>query len=189
MTNPLPSEVIAGAIHHMNTNHPHHLLAYARELAGCQWAESAELTALDANGFSLLARATSREETHRLTFPEPATDANSLRTAFIALALQADAPDGIRRVVRASIPTQKASRYLKALCNHFDRKATAHYDDFKGHVQFPFGECELLADDNALHLTVIAESETMLERTKYVVADHLVRFANKETLQVNWIAV
>ena len=90
---------------------------------------------------------------------------------------------------QATVPTQKAARYLKALCNHFDRKATASYDDVNGRVQFPFGECTLQAQADALQITVVAESETMLARTKHVVADHLVRFGHKEELQVNWLEI
>ena len=85
--------------------------------------------------------------------------------------------------------TTKASRYLKALCNHFDRKANARYDDSSGHVQFPFGECTLRATEDALLIQVVAESETMLARVKHVVADHLVRFGVNEELVVNWVDV
>lgn len=94
--------------------------------------------------------------------------------------------DGIQRVATARVMTLKASRYLKALCNHFDRKANAHYDDTSGQIQFPFGECTLEVIDDALLIQVVAESETMFTRVKHVVADHLVRFAVKEELTVNW---
>jgi hypothetical protein len=87
----------------------------------------------------------------------------------------------------AHVETAKASRYLKALCNHFARKVTACYDDVNGRVQFPFGDCELHATADALHITVTAVDETMLARTKDVVADHLVRFGEKEELAVNWV--
>lgn len=90
-------------------------------------------------------------------------------------------------VAYACVETAKALRYLKALCNHFDRKVTASYDDVNGCIQFPFGDCELHAAADALLITVSAESETMLARTKDVVADHLVRFGEKEELAVNWV--
>lgn len=93
----------------------------------------------------------------------------------------------IHWIATAHVATPKASRYLKALCNHFDRKVNARYDDTSGQVQFPFGECTLQVVDDALHLQVIAESETMLTRVKHVVADHLVRFAAKEELIVDWV--
>lgn len=87
---------------------------------------------------------------------------------------------------QARVATPKASRYLKALCNHFDRKVEAHYDDESGHIHFPFGDCELRAEAEELLISVSAADETMLARLKDVVADHLVRFGNKEELVVNW---
>jgi len=105
----------------------------------------------------------------------------------IHLADQADPADGNQRVATARVMTPKASRYLKALCNHFDRKANAHYDDTSGQIQFPFGACTLQVVDEALLLQVTAESETMFTRVKHVVADHLVRFAVKEELTVHWV--
>ncbi len=87
----------------------------------------------------------------------------------------------------AQVETAKASRYLKALCNHFARKVTASYDDDYGRVQFPFGDCELRATTNALLITVTAVDETMFVTAKAVVADHLVRFGEKEELTVNWV--
>lgn len=175
------------AMHHMNEDHAATLLAYARVLAGCSWAESAEMTAIDAHGCELLVRAHGREETHRIPFPEPATDAAALRQTFIQLAQQADVPDGRQHTAVAEVATPKASRYLKALCNHFARKVTATYDDNHGRVNFPFGDCQLQATDSTLHLTVTAESEAMFIRTKEVVADHLVRFSANEELIVTWV--
>lgn len=87
----------------------------------------------------------------------------------------------------AHVRTAKASRYLKALCNHFARKVEARYDDDYGRVQFPFGDCELQATADALHMTVTAVDETMFVTAKAVVADHLVRFGEKDELTVNWV--
>lgn len=87
----------------------------------------------------------------------------------------------------ARVETAKAPRYLKALCNHFAHKVTASYDDMNGRIQFPFGDCELNATADALYITVTAPDEMMFARTKDVVADHLVRFGEKEELTVTWL--
>ena len=42
----------------------------------------------------------------------------------------------------ASVPTVKVSRYLKALCNFFDRKVSATYDEVLGKVEFGFAYCK-----------------------------------------------
>lgn len=112
---------------------------------------------------------------------------NERRLANVQLDEKADPPDGIQRVATAHVETAKASRYLKALCNHFDRKAVATYDDENGCVQFPFGHCDLHAKEDALLITITADSETRFNRTKYVVADHLIRFGSKEELHVIWV--
>lgn len=184
----LSEEVVQGVIQHLNADHQLALLNYARRLAGAFWAQSAEVTQVDVIGFDLLVRGENgRTDTVRIPFQEPIQSPNELRLAFVNLAAQADPADGVQRVATAQVDTPKASRYLKALCNHFDRKANARYDDNSGHVQFPFGECTLQATENALLIQVVAESETMFARVKNVVSDHLVRFGVNEELVVDWV--
>lgn len=184
----LPEEIVQGAIQHLNADHQSAVLNYARQLAGVEWAQSAEVIAVDAAGFDVLVRdGNGRSETHHIHFLEPIQSPNELRMAFVNLADQADPTDGVQRVANAQVDTPKASRYLKALCNHFDRKAEARYDDNSGHVKFPFGECVLHVVEDTLLLQVTAESDTMFARVKHVVADHLVRFGTNEELVVNWV--
>lgn len=85
------------------------------------------------------------------------------------------------------VKTEKASRYLKALCNHFDRKVQATYDDNHGDVQFGFGTCQMDAADDVLTLNIQADDAEQLERVKQVVGGHLVRFAPNESLEVDWV--
>lgn len=84
------------------------------------------------------------------------------------------------------VETDKASRYLKALCNHFNRKVTAEYDDNHGTVQFGFGNCEMDADNGVLIIRIEAADAENFARIKYVVADHLARFSGDEGLRVEW---
>ena len=183
----LPSEVGQGMIQHLNADHQPALLNYAKRLAGAFWAQSAKVTHIDVVGFDLLVRGENgRTESVRIPFPEPIQSPNELRMVFVQLADQADPAVGVQRVATAQVETAKASRYLKALCNHFDRKAEARYDDNKGHVKFPFGECTLSAEEDVLRIEVAAESETKFARVKYVVADHLIRFGVNEELVVDW---
>lgn len=87
---------------------------------------------------------------------------------------------------QATVETPKASRYLKALCNHFNRKVTAEYDDHHGKVQFGFACCEMDADDQQLVIRVQAEDDVNFGRVKYIVSDHLERFSGDAGLQVEW---
>jgi hypothetical protein len=89
-------------------------------------------------------------------------------------------------ISHATVQTHKASRYLKALCNHFNRKVTAVYDDNHGSVQFGFGNCEMDATDTALVIHIQSDTDENFTRVKYVVADHLERFSGDEQLRVEW---
>lgn len=91
------------------------------------------------------------------------------------------------KTANAHVETAKASRYLKALCNHFNRKVTAEYDDNHGSVQFGFGRCEMDATPDALIIRVQAQDDENFARVKHVVADHLERFAVNDALQVQWV--
>ena len=88
---------------------------------------------------------------------------------------------------QTTVETPKASRYLKALCNHFNRKVTAEYSDTTGNVQFGFADCQMEADNQKLVIHIQAESEENFGRVKFVVTDHLVRFANNEDVAVVWV--
>lgn len=88
---------------------------------------------------------------------------------------------------QAKVETEKAERYLKALCNHFNRKVTAEYTDNHGTVQFGFGYCEMDADTQSLIIRIQADNDENFARVKYVVSDHLERFSGDEGLKVNWV--
>lgn len=81
--------IAPGAIRHMNEDHSHNLLDYARVLAGLPWAEEAEMTDLDQFGFDLVVRGGGRIHHVRLPFEPPLTSADQLRPALIVLAQRA----------------------------------------------------------------------------------------------------
>lgn len=85
------------------------------------------------------------------------------------------------------VETPKASRYLKALCNHFDRKVTATYNDNHGNVQFSIGTCEMDADDQGLRFRAEADNAENLNGVKEVISSHLERFSGEDALQVQWV--
>jgi nitroreductase len=82
---PLAAEAIA----HMNADHADAVLAYARGLAGLQWAEAATLIALDANGMELQVRGQGQRVTARVPFEPPLRGADELRPALVAMAQRA----------------------------------------------------------------------------------------------------
>ncbi|HIL23173.1 MAG TPA: DUF2218 domain-containing protein [Alcanivorax sp.] len=81
--------------------------------------------------------------------------------------------------------TGQASLYLKKLCRHFSHKLETQFDDHNGVIRFPFGTCELSADEQALHLHCQAGSND-LERLREIIDSHLARFTTREPLTLRW---
>ena len=175
---------------YLNDELPRTVLEVSRKLGDAPDAQSAKVLGIDPSGVDLsITGENELVKFVRIDFPHPAADPNDMRGMLMGLVDSVDEADGVARVATARVETPRASRYLRALCNHFDRKVQAEYDDNEGHIHFPFGECELRAEADALLITVSADSEVRMARTRHVVADHLLRFAQKETLQVDWVTV
>ncbi len=86
----------------------------------------------------------------------------------------------------ALVPTASASRYLQQLCKHFAHKLPVTFDEHAGSITFAIGECGLAADDGALTITATSPGEAELEQLKDVIIRHLVRFAFREDIPVEW---
>lgn len=89
-----------------------------------------------------------------------------------------------RRV--AVVRTGHASRYLQQLCKHFGHKLPVEFDERQGRIGFSIGDCRLMAADGALRIDVEATIPDDIERLQDVVARHLVRFAFREELVIDW---
>ena len=86
----------------------------------------------------------------------------------------------------AAITTEQASRYLQQLCKHFAHKRPVTFDEHAGEISFSVGDCRLKAEDHTLRLSLTAPNAEDMEQLKDVVVRHLVRFAFREELQVDW---
>ena len=86
----------------------------------------------------------------------------------------------------ATLETDKAERWMKALCNHFARKRTARYEGNKGYIDFGDGKCELTATPGLLQFRAEAETAEGLEHIKRAVGGHLGRFTPGEEIQLTW---
>ena len=86
----------------------------------------------------------------------------------------------------AEVATPQAARYLAQLCKHFQHKLPVTWDEKAGHIAFSMGECRLSAKDNLLTLSLASPGDAELERLQDVVARHLLRFAFREALDVQW---
>ena len=90
-------------------------------------------------------------------------------------------------VANANFQTDKAARYMKALCNHFGRKIEAKYEDNEGWIDFPFGRCDLRADNDGLSIRVEGHDTPTLLQLKRVVGSHLERFTQNELVSLDWM--
>jgi hypothetical protein len=51
---------------------------------------------------------------------------------------------------------------------------------------FDMGECRLIADDGVLNLSLSSSDDAQMAQLQDVVARHLVRFAFREELKIDW---
>lgn len=87
----------------------------------------------------------------------------------------------------STFETERASRYLQAMCRHFAHKVSVSYDAAKGKAEMPYGLLNMRAAGNTLHFEIEADDDHLLDRMKYVVEAHIVRFAFREKLKkLNW---
>ncbi len=89
---------------------------------------------------------------------------------------------------KAVVITEHASKYLQQLCKHFAHKVSVDYDAAQGKVDFPFGDCIMLADEAALTIECSAKTDEELARAQHVIDDHLTRFAWREKPEIAWQA-
>ncbi|HWK12791.1 MAG TPA: DUF2218 domain-containing protein [Rhizobiaceae bacterium] len=94
-------------------------------------------------------------------------------------------PENAARRV-ALVRTDHASRYLQQLCKHFAHKLPVEFDPERGLIRFAMGDCRLKAEDGGLRLEIEAPNPDDIERLGNVVANHLIRFAFREEMQVEW---
>lgn len=87
-----------------------------------------------------------------------------------------------------SVRTQNGGRYLKRLCKHWSHKFDVSYTDEEGRVPFGDGRlCVLKASAGSLDIEVEAPDSEAIPRLEQVVADHLVRMADRDQLsELSW---
>lgn len=86
------------------------------------------------------------------------------------------------------VRTPEASRWLQRLCHHFSRKIAVRYDEHEGHAEFPWGLCDMRADDTALHFACRAQDAQQLARVRFAIDEHVKLFSRKHPLAVQWHA-
>ena len=86
----------------------------------------------------------------------------------------------------AHVPTESGSRYLQQLCKHWGHKYPVSFDPMHGEINLPMGPVRMDATPSELVVALETEDAAALDRFEGVVAEHVSRFAHRETLQFNW---
>lgn len=87
----------------------------------------------------------------------------------------------------ALAPTPNGTRYAEQMCKHFRHKAEAVFENGAGAVDFKFATATLTPTPEGLRLACAAGDLIGLARAKYVLEDHLLRFAFRENLpRLDW---
>ncbi len=84
------------------------------------------------------------------------------------------------------IVTKEGSSYIRKLCKHFVHKVPVSYTETTGRAELPTGLCLMQANENELAFTITADSEENIAKAEDVVVRHLVQFAFREELVINW---
>ncbi|WP_439530214.1 DUF2218 domain-containing protein [Pannonibacter sp.] len=86
----------------------------------------------------------------------------------------------------AEAVTPAASKYLQQLCKHFAHKVTCEWTPETARVDFPFGDCRMTAEGDRLTIVCESAEEEGLKRMQAVIDVHLVKFAWREELTLEW---
>ncbi len=86
----------------------------------------------------------------------------------------------------AHIQTPNAGRYLTQLCKHFAHRCQITLGEGVGDIVFETGAAHLTAADGVLAIELNAADPDTLARVQDAVARHLVRFAFREDIVVDW---
>ncbi len=86
----------------------------------------------------------------------------------------------------ARVATDKAERYLGQMCKHFAHKLPVIQKGANGTLPFSIGTCRMEADGGGLTLRLEAPDADQMAQLQEVVASHLLRFAFREDMTVEW---
>lgn len=88
--------------------------------------------------------------------------------------------------LKGSMPTSEPSRHLTRLCNHFRKKTEVEYNEQRGLARFPWGDCHMAAQEDAVDFECSAISAEQLERVQHVIDEHVALFSRKSPIAVQW---
>lgn len=76
-------------LEHMNTDHSHNLVDYAKVFGNLPWAQSARMIAIDAYGFDMVVKGADQHQSLRLTFDTPLKNVDDAHITLVRMAKDA----------------------------------------------------------------------------------------------------
>ncbi|GAB4052400.1 GNAT family N-acetyltransferase [Catellatospora paridis] len=87
----------------------------------------------------------------------------------------------------ARVVTDRPHRYLKQLVSHMGRKVPTELHEERGSIRFSLGSCLLVASTAHFDMIVKAGAADAVAAVEDTIAGHLLRFATKDELTVDWL--
>ena len=84
--------------------------------------------------------------------------------------------------------TASAALYMNKLCKHFAHKIEIQLNTDQADAHFPYGQCHMQASATQLTFVCSAPELRGAAMMRFVLEDHLERFARRENLKVQWDA-
>jgi hypothetical protein len=75
---------------------------------------------------------------------------------------------------------------MAQLCKHFQHRCPVTLGEASGRITFTMGDCALVATDGVLTLALGAPNDAAMTQLQDVVGRHLLRFAFREALALQW---
>lgn len=82
--------------------------------------------------------------------------------------------------------TGDPAKYIRRLCKHFNHKVPAEWDEVRGQVRFPMGDCQLTAGVGELVVQCRAPDTEAMAKLEYVLEMHIEQIAWREAPRVVW---
>ncbi len=82
-------EAAQGILEHMNTDHAHNLVAYAKVFGNLGWAESARMIAIDGYGFDMIVKGENQSQSLHLGFDTPLKNVDDAHVTLVKMAKEA----------------------------------------------------------------------------------------------------
>jgi uncharacterized protein len=87
----------------------------------------------------------------------------------------------------AKIETDHAGKYLVQLAKHWSHRfPDLTWNETRAEIPFPTGQCVFTSKENVLSIALTVPDEETASRLENVVAEHLKRFAFRDSLEIVW---